>query len=477
MPTSTVDSSRQTALLWTGLAVAALLLAGTFSLGLVVARVPPFSHLVTDAGFFKRLLVVHVDLALVVWFYAFVVGLLHLFGSRVASSAARQGWALASLGVVAMVCAAFVPGTTPILANYVPVIDHPVFVAGLGMFALGVVVAVGSARLGARMSAGAFPVHDDARLALRAASVALITAAATFAVAAMVTPRTLASAAYYELVAWGGGHVLQVASEAAMLGVWLFLLGSALGRAILRPRTARVLFALLVGPHLLMPVFAALGTTEPLYYHGATRLMQFGIFPVVILILGICLRALMHDRGHERRWRWSDPRVIGFLVSAALAVTGFVIGAMIRGSSTMIPAHYHASIGAVTVSFMTVAVVVVAPHLYGVGAHSILGEHAGSIDISGRWRRLQPVLFGGGQLVFAIGFGMAGANGMARKAYGPEQTVRSLTDWIGLGTMGIGGLVAVAGGLLFLGIILRAAMTAVTNAHTPVPNLLPGRPS
>ena len=62
---------RQTARRWLGPAVASLLLAGLFSGMLIVGRVPPFSEWVTDPGFFKRALVVHVDLALIVWFYAF----------------------------------------------------------------------------------------------------------------------------------------------------------------------------------------------------------------------------------------------------------------------------------------------------------------------------------------------------------------------------------------------------------------------
>jgi hypothetical protein len=34
---------------------------------------------------------------------------------------------------------------------------------------------------------------------------------------------------------------------------------------------------------------------------------------------------------------------------------------------------------------------------------------------------------------------------MARKAYGSEQQIRGLADWLGLATMGIGGLIAIAG--------------------------------
>ena len=50
-------------------------------------------------------------------------------------------------------------------------------------------------------------------------------------------------------------------------------------------------------------------------------------------------------------------------------------------------------------------------------------------------------------------FALAGIYGMSRKAYGAEQAGRGLGESIGLGVMGVGGLIAVVGGLLFLGIV------------------------
>jgi cytochrome c oxidase subunit 1 len=70
-----------------------------------------------------------------------------------------------------------------------------------------------------------------------------------------------------------------------------------------------------------------------------------------------------------------------------------------------------------------------------------------------RWQRLIPwqlTLFGGGQVIFAVGFAIGGFHGLSRKAYGAEQHLRSLGEWVGIGVMGLGGLIAVAGGLLFL---------------------------
>jgi len=59
---------------------------------------------------------------------------------------------------------------------------------------------------------------------------------------------------------------------------------------------------------------------------------------------------------------------------------------------------------------------------------------------------------------------MAGTQGMARKAYGAEQQIRGIVDWIGLGTMGIGGLIAIAGGLLFLSVVVAAVAPQITQS-------------
>ena len=76
-----------------------LLLAGSFSLLLIVGRMPVFSEWVSDPQFFKRCLVLHVDLALIVWFFSFAVGLYSLLpGDRSSNGAFRIGLTAAITG-------------------------------------------------------------------------------------------------------------------------------------------------------------------------------------------------------------------------------------------------------------------------------------------------------------------------------------------------------------------------------------------
>src|SRR5688572_5881900 len=197
---------------WLGLAVLSLVLAGLLSLLLVVGRAPGLAELFTDPLFFRRGLVVHVDLALVVWFNAFLVALAFLVPSwRRPGLLARAGSVIALAGVAMLVAAAGLPGAEPILSNYVPAIDHPLFVAGLVAFAAGVVLSLADRRLlpANERPDGFFPLPASARVGIRAAALAVLLAALTFATSASVTARDLPAETYYELVAWGGGHVLQ----------------------------------------------------------------------------------------------------------------------------------------------------------------------------------------------------------------------------------------------------------------------------
>ncbi|MCC6807460.1 MAG: hypothetical protein IT381_08550 [Deltaproteobacteria bacterium] len=424
---------------WFALSFVSLVLAGAFALFLVFARMPVLAGLVTDPAFFKRCLVVHVDLALVVWFYAFVAGLFARMPGAAQGGTGRLGAALAWVGVAALLSCLALPSATPILTNYVPSLDHPVFVAGMSAFFTGVALQLTDGRLlPARETGASSIVTAAARPGLRAAAIAFLLALLTFAGAFVSADASLAPDVRYELVLWGGGHVLQVASVAAMISVWLILVEGAIGRPVMPRALSSALFFLLVLPVMAAPALALAGPEQSSVHGAYTRMMQLGIFPVTLVFIVLCVRALV------RSGAWlGDGRVLGFFASAGLTVLGFVIGALIRGPNTMVPAHYHASIGAVTAAFMTMSYLVLAGRPVG--------------DRLARLRRIQPLIYGAGQTVFAVGFGFAG---MTRKTYGAEQHIRTTSEIIGLVTMGAGGLVAVGAGLIFLAYVVRAAWPA-----------------
>ena len=131
---------------WLWLGLLALIGSGLFSVLLVVSRTPGINQWLPVADFFRVALVVHVDLSVLVWFIA-MAGLLWSLNS--APGAGRSGriagWAapaLCAAGALLMSLAPFVERAEPIMANYIPVLDGPVFLAGLVVFAVGVGVLV-----------------------------------------------------------------------------------------------------------------------------------------------------------------------------------------------------------------------------------------------------------------------------------------------------------------------------------------------
>ena len=438
---------------WFALAVGSLVVAGLLSLAVVVGRLPLLSRIIDDPLFFKRCLVVHVDLALVVWFYAFLAGLLAL-GTRARPGKVRTlAYALAVGGVVAMLAGALVRGAQPVLANYVPVIDHPLFSGGLAAFFAGTLLyfihtlAAPAARMKSELPA-------DVQLGLQSAAVVVVIAGATWVSARAGLPAGLDVYTRAEFLAWGPGHVLQAANACAMLAVWLWLLDRATGTPVLSRRAAQFVFGALVLPQAAMPLLTARGTLDTLYHTGATQLMRWTIFPAILAMLAIGTRHLwrhgLRVGGPALAAKPLAARtaLTGLIASAALALLGLILGACIRGSTTLVPAHYHASLGAVTVAFMTAAYFV---------CDAVRRGNSGAALSEGVWRaaKRQLALFGVGQTVFALGFAIGGAYGLGRKAYASEQHVRSAGEVCGLIVMGLGGLVAVAGGLWFLFLVLR----------------------
>jgi heme/copper-type cytochrome/quinol oxidase subunit 1 len=81
----------------------------------------------------------------------------------------------------------------------------------------------------------------------------------------------------------------------------------------------------------------------------------------------------------------------------------------------------------------------------------------------GRLAALQPALYGAGQLMHIAGLLWSGGYGVQRKVAGGEQVLRGAKEIAAMGLMGLGGLLAVAGGILFAVVVLRSLWTSPTS--------------
>jgi hypothetical protein len=119
-----------------------------------------------------------------------------------------------------------------------------------------------------------------------------------------------------------------------------------------------------------------------------------------------------------------------------------VLGYLIHGVNVVIPAHYHGSTVGVTLAFMGLAYVLLPTLGFG--------------RAEGRMAIWQPYVYGAGQLIHVLGLAWSGGYGVQRKVAGAEQMLTTLPQKVGMGMMGLGGLIAVIGGLMFVLVCLQA---------------------
>jgi len=433
---------------WLKLALFSLILAGLFSAVIVLARTPGLTELINDPLFARKSLVLHVDFALVVWFYSFLAVLFMSLTGTYFNLRLAIAMKVAMIGVFLMVISLFFKSAEPILANYIPVLDHPLFISGILLFGIGLIITFTSKSSPdyAKREKPSFYTLN-ARQSIRYAGLLVLIAICTFIVSWIITPEFGNRTTFFEVVIWGGGHILQFSNVLGMITVWLILLYKLTGSDGISESINKVLILTLAVPAALSPLLLIDGTTSQLYYGGFTQLMKWFIFPVVLLYVAIVFKTIWKARQTNTisGSLFKNLYFNGLFVSILLAVTGFLIGAMIRSSNTLIPAHYHASLGSVTVAYMVMVFIFMKEYGY-----SLEGFKSAKLV---SW---QPLLFGVGQTIFVIGFAYAGMHGMGRKLFGSDQSIHSLEAMIGLGLMSIGGLLAMAGGLLFIYIVIKS---------------------
>ncbi len=436
------DARRTLARGWLALALVALAASGVFSVLLVLSRAPGVKDVFPLVDFFHVALVAHVDLSVLVWFLAFAGALWSLNSTPRIQGLGWAALACAIAGTALISLAPFVGEGRPVMANYIPVLDEPVFLAGLVAFALGVGLAfvrglIAVPPVGARLD-GAGALRFGLNASLVSAGVALLAFAWSF----WEVPRALEAKGYYELVFWGGGHVLQFTYTLLMFVAWLWLAEAGGAAVPLTPRTAVLLFGIgLVSVFVTPVIYLAYDVGSVEHHHMLTWLMRFGGG------LAILPFALAIAVGLWRAAPASPPeRVLRAAVLASLILfgAGGVIGLMISGSNVKIPAHYHGSIVGVTLAFM------------GLTYHLL--PRLGYGEVSARWARPQLWLYAGGQLLHVLGLLWSGGYGVQRKVAGAAQALRSTEEIVAMGVMGLGGLIAVVGGTLFLVLVFAAML-------------------
>jgi cytochrome c oxidase subunit 1 len=256
-------------------------------------------------------------------------------------------------------------------------------------------------------------------------------------------PQSLTGKAYYEILFWGGGHVLQFTWTLLMLVAWLWLASACGARIVLSARLTLLMFALA-----LVSVFVApyaylaydIASVEHRNLHTWAMRLGGGI-AIAPIALAVCFGLYSAARAAKIS-ETARPLRAALISSIFLFAAGGIIGALINGNNVKIPAHYHGCIVGVTLAFMGLVFHLLPQLGYGV--------------VRGKLATAQPYIYGSGQLMHIIGLVWSGGYGVQRKVAGADQVLRSTSEIAGMGLMGLGGLVAIIGGLIFVVIIIKA---------------------
>ena len=422
---------------WLLLGLFALVIGGLFTILVLLSRTPYFQEIIPWVDFFRTALVVHVNLTVLVWFLAFT----GVFWSYTSSQRCLGcGWAalaLCCLGTLIIVVSPFTGESYPLMNNYVPVLQNSVFFTGLIVFGLGFCLLVIRSCLTAFDSDNQTSGEASLRFGLFVAVVASLFAIGALILSYLGINEVFEGLAYYDRLFWGSGHIIQFSHTQLMLVAWLWL--ATVSAAVLRisPRVALLLFILGLQPVLAAPViYIVFDVSDGDHLFWFIQLMKYGgAIAAVPIGIAVTLATL-------EKWRPAPGFEVernALLFSILLFGVGGIIGFMIKGSTVTVPAHYHGSIVGVTIAFM------------GITFHLL--PHLGFGKVSGRAARWQPGIYGTGQLMHIIGLAWSGGYNVARKSTEVQEGVERVA---GLGLMGLGGLISIVGGVMFLVLVYLA---------------------
>lgn len=420
---------------WWLLALSALAISTLCAVLLVAARTSMLDRFAAPGALFREALVMHVNLAVVVWFLACAAGL----WSLLSAGTGRLRWmalTLSAAGAVAMAAAPLLGAQAAVLANYVPVLDDRMFLAGLTSFVAGVVLCGATAASNAlrRLRLPQIEVWQyGAMLSIAAAVLALL--ALFFSLLAEGAPHRPEQ---FEAIVWAPGHLLQFVHMLLLMTAWIMLGRRALGAEVASRSWLLGLLTLAAVPLPAVPLLLMLHPVgSPAWRHAFTLFMAYGAWPAAALLAIVLLSRLVR----AGRAAWAAAETMPLLLSMLLFLCGCLLGTAIRSESTMVPAHYHGTVGAVTLAYMALG-------------YRLLPAFGSSV-MESRLMRWQPIIYGMGLLILVAALAWSGWLGVPRKTLPAELATQSPAHSAAMGLAGLGGLLAIAGAALFVFNIVR----------------------
>ncbi|MBI3972731.1 MAG: cbb3-type cytochrome c oxidase subunit I [Chloroflexi bacterium] len=465
-------------------AVVFLLIGGVYALLMSLTRWQAV-HLL-PANWFYRSLTAHGFDMLVAWIVFFEVAGLY-FGGAIMLNARLVQPRLAWLAFALMLTGALMVNVIVLMGEadvaftaYVPLKAHPTFYLGYILFAVGALLAVGLffatwvvARAERRYT-GSVPLVVYGLLTAGVLAVyTVISGAIAFIPAFFWSLGWMETydAGFYRNLFWGFGHPAQQVNLAAMVSVWYLLAAITTGAKPLNEKFSRLAFVLyllfinlgsvhhlLVDPGLSF-AYKVTNTSYGMYLAVLGSLIHAFSIPAAF---EVALRRQGYSRGlfeWLRKAPWREPGFAALALSLILfgwmgGVTGVTIGTeqlnLAVHNTLRVPGHFHATVvSGTTLAFMGLTYYVI-PLIF-----------RRELKLKS-WATLQPYVFGGGMALVSIGMIASGILGAPRRhwdvtfAQAPFQVALPGTIHLTLAIFGIGALIAIVGGAMYLTVVLAS---------------------
>jgi len=431
----TDEAQHRLAVGWLYVAVGFLLASGVYPLLLALART---TYEMPWKDFFYTALVLHVDFTVLWWLLA-IGGVFWSLNSI--NKAVSWGWlslALVVGGGVLIGIAPLTDAANPLTNNYVPMLENRMFIKGLLVFGGGILLLVLRSLWAIDWKQtctadGAGALRFGALTGAIAALVAILALIWTFLQMPVGSGRS-----YYEVLFWAGGHVLQFTHTALLCICWLWLAQACSVRMPFGARMIMISFAIGAVPVLLTPwpfITYEIGGAEFMSWFVWFMRDGNGIAPMLIglaVVLGLFSGSEVNEKNRHL--------YASLVVSIFMFGLGGVLGWFIGESSTLITAHYHGSIVAVTMAFMAMSYYWLP--VFGFATPNL------------KWARIQVYTFAFGQTMHIVGLAWGGGHGMKRKVVGTTQDIGIEAIVSPQNLVGLGGVIAVLSGILFAVVVL-----------------------
>lgn len=469
-------------------AVVALLLGGVFALLIALTRWQAI-HLL-DPIWFYRLVTAHGINMLIAWIVFFEIAGLY-FGSTVLLNARMVAPRLAWLAFGLMAAGAamvnvVVLGTGQadvMFTAYVPMKAHPLFYLSYILFAVGALIGVilffanilVARREGRYQGSLPLVVYGLATAAILAVYTLLVGALAfvpaffwSLGMISNYDPQV------YRNLFWGFGHPAQQVNLAAMVAIWYALAAITVGGKPVNEKLSRFAFVLYLffinlgsAHHLLVDPglgfwYKVFNTSYGMYLAVLGSLIHAFSIPAAI---EVAMRVKGYSRGTFewlRKAPWREPGFSGLVMSMLIfgwigGVTGVTIGTeqinLVAHNTMRLPGHFHATVaGGTTLAFMALSYYLI-PLVF-----------RKELRLK-KWATWQPYVFGAGMVLTSLGMIATGLQGVPRRhwdiSFANAIFPASLpgTVDITLAVMGVGAILAVIGGAMYLAIVLVSVFT------------------